>query len=55
MENYLNYLFSLEPKGMKNLTESINKMSIALGEEKLGNILEEEKPISKKLRAHIKN
>ncbi len=46
---------SLEPKGMKNLTESINKMSIALGEEKLGNILEEEKPISKKLRAHIKN
>ena len=46
---------SLEPKGMKNLSESINKMSIALGEEKLGNILEEEKPISKKLRAHIKN
>ena len=45
---------SLEPKGMKNLTDSINKMFVALGKKKLGHILEEEKPISKKLRAHIK-
>ncbi len=45
---------SLEPKGMKNLTDSINKMFVALGEKKLGHILEEEKPILKKLRAHIK-
>ena len=33
---------------------TINKMFIALGEKKLGYILEEEKPILKKLRAHIK-
>ena len=45
---------SLEPKGMKNLTDSINKMFVALGEKKLGHIMEEEKPILKKLRAHIK-
>tara|TARA_Y100001970_G_C14134569_1_gene803574 strand:+ start:360 stop:1205 length:846 start_codon:yes stop_codon:yes gene_type:complete len=45
---------SLEPKGMKNLTDSINKMFVALGEKKLGHIIEEEKPILKKLRAHIK-
>ena len=45
---------SLEPKGMNNLSDSINKMFSALGEEKLGHILEEEKPILKKLRAHIK-
>ena len=45
---------SLEPKGMKNLADSINKMFVALGEKKLGHIIEEEKPILKKLRAHIK-
>jgi N-acetylneuraminate synthase len=45
---------SLEFKGMMNLTESILKMLEAYGEEKLGNILEEEKAIAKKLRAHIK-
>ena len=44
---------SLEPKGMENLTDSINKMFVALGDKKLGHILEEEKPILK-LRAHIK-
>jgi N-acetylneuraminate synthase len=44
---------SLEFSGMKNLTESIKKMSIALGESKLGFITEEEKVIAKKLRAHI--
>ena len=46
---------SLEPKGMKNLTESIDKMHVALGSEMLGNILEEEIPIANKLRAHIKS
>ena len=46
---------SLEFKGMQNLTDSIKKMLEAYGEEKLGFILEEEKTISKKLRAHIKS
>ena len=41
-------------KGMKNLTESIEKMSVAYGKEMLGNILDEEIPILKKLRSHIK-
>ena len=45
---------SLELKGMINLTESLDKMLEAYGEEKLGNITEDEKPIAKKLRAHIK-
>ena len=45
---------SIELKGMRNLTESLNKMFEAYGEEKLGNIMEDEKPIAKKLRAHIK-
>ena len=45
---------SLEPLGMKNLTSSIKKMLISIGENKLGKILEAEIPISKKLRAHIK-
>ena len=45
---------SLELKGMINLTESLDKMLEAYGEEKLGNIIEDEKPIAKKLRAHIK-
>jgi hypothetical protein len=39
---------------MKNLTESIKKMLIALGEPSVGKILDEEIPIAKKLRAHIK-
>ncbi len=45
---------SLELKGMMNLTDSIKKMSIAYGKEMIGNILDEEVPIAKKLRAHIK-
>ena len=45
---------SLEPNGMKELISIIKKMQIAYGEEKLGFILDEEIPISKKLRAHIK-
>tara|TARA_B000000557_G_C20767631_1_gene440209 strand:- start:64 stop:906 length:843 start_codon:yes stop_codon:yes gene_type:complete len=46
---------SLEKKGMENLTESIKKMSISIGDSKLGYISDEEKLISNKLRAHIKN
>ena len=46
---------SLEFSGMKNLTSSLEKMAIALGENKIGHITEEEKLIAKKLRAHIKN
>jgi len=46
---------SLELSGMKNLCESINKCLIALGEPSLGKIINDEIPIAKKLRAHIKN
>jgi N-acetylneuraminate synthase len=46
---------SLEFKGMLNLTESLKKIELALGEEKMGHITEEEKLIATKLRAHIKS
>ncbi len=46
---------SLEPKGMDFLTSGIDKFLAALGEPKLGEVLDEEVPIAKKLRAHIKN
>ena len=45
---------SLEPKGMDFLTNGINKIITAIGEPKLGNIIDAEIPIGKKLRAHIK-
>tara|TARA_B110000003_G_C16613394_1_gene520333 strand:+ start:240 stop:1082 length:843 start_codon:yes stop_codon:yes gene_type:complete len=45
---------SLEFSGMKSLTESLKKMSSALGKPRIGHITEEEKLIAKKLRAHIK-
>ena len=45
---------SLELRGMKELTNSIDKMMVAYGTEKLGNIIDDEIPIAKKLRAHIK-
>ena len=45
---------SLEFSGMKQLTSSLEKMLVAIGENKLGNITDEEKIIAKKLRAHIK-
>ena len=45
---------SLEIKGLRELIGAIRKIEIALGEEKLGNILDEEKPIAAKLREHIK-
>jgi len=46
---------SLELSGMKNLSDSINKTLLALGEPSLGKIIDAEIPIAKKLRAHIKN
>ena len=46
---------SLELSGMKNLTESINKIILSLGEPSLGKIIDDELPIAKKLRAHIKS
>ena len=45
---------SLEPSGMKFLTESISKFIESRGESKLGEILEDEIPIANKLRSHIK-
>lgn len=45
---------SLELKGMKDLTNSLRKMQLAYGESRLGNIIDEELPIAKKLRSHIK-
>jgi len=45
---------SLELSGMKSLSESIDKTLLALGKPSLGEIIDEEKPIAKKLRAHIK-
>ena len=45
---------SLEPQGLQNLAESISKYIVAIGKPSLGKILEEEVPIAKKLRAHIK-
>jgi len=45
---------SLELPGMRSLSDSLDKMLIALGEPSLGKIIDEEIPIAKKLRAHIK-
>ena len=39
---------------MKKLTESINKILSSLGKPSLGKVIDEEIPIAKKLRAHIK-
>ncbi len=44
---------SIEMKGMVDMVAQIKKMRIAIGEEKIGNILEEEIPIAKKLRSHL--
>lgn len=45
---------SLELKGMIFLTSSIKKIITAYGESSVGKILEEEKKIANKLRAHLK-
>jgi N-acetylneuraminate synthase len=44
---------SLEPLGFRNLLSSINKIKIAIGEPKAGYVLDEEKVIAAKLRAHL--
>jgi N-acetylneuraminate synthase len=46
---------SLELSGMKHLVESINKILLSIGKPSLGKIIDEEIPVAKKLRAHIKN
>lgn len=45
---------SLEPKGMQNLIDSIEKFIMSIGVPSAGKILDEEIPIAKKLRSHIK-
>ena len=45
---------SLELAGMRELISVINRMQIAIGENKLGHVTDEEKIIAKKLRAHLK-
>ena len=45
---------SLELTGMKNLCASIDKMILSLGKPSIGKIIDDEVPIAKKLRAHIK-
>ena len=44
---------SLELKGMIELISVIKKMQIATGRIMTGHVLDEEKSIAKKLRAHI--
>ena len=44
---------SLELSGMENLSDSINKVILAFGKPSLGEIIDDEIPIAKKLRAHI--
>ncbi len=45
---------SLEFNGMRSLISTIKKMQVSIGEDKFGQILESEKQIALKLRAHIK-
>ena len=45
---------SLEEKGLIQLTDSINIIFKSFGKEKIGYVLDEEKKIAEKLRAHIK-
>lgn len=45
---------SLEFSGMKNLSDSIEKIILSIGTPSLGKVFPEELPIADKLRAHIK-
>lgn len=45
---------SLEFSGMQHLSNSIEKILLAIGKPSLGKIIDDEIPIAKKLRAHIK-
>ena len=44
---------SIEPRGQRELISVINKILIAKGENKYGNVTDEEKQMMKKLRAHL--
>ena len=44
---------SLELKGMLSLTQSLKKIELAMGTEKIGHITKDEEEVAKKLRAHI--
>ena len=44
---------SLEFKGMLSLTNSLKKIELAMGTEKIGYITKDEEEVAKKLRAHI--
>jgi N-acetylneuraminate synthase len=46
---------SLELSGMKKLTDSLDKVLLSLGKPSLGQIIDDEIPIARKLRTHIKN
>ena len=45
---------SLEPRGMQLLIKTIKTMQLSKGKDMIGKILEQEIPIAKKLREHIK-
>jgi len=45
---------SLEPRGIRELMTGIEKIKLSMGDGEIGKIIEEEKVIAKKLRAHIK-
>ena len=45
---------SLEINGMRQLVRTVRGLEKSLGVSKLGVVLEDEKPIAKKLREHIK-
>ncbi len=45
---------SIEYSGMKDLVQSIKKAQLSIGENRLGNVLDEELVIAKKLRKHLK-
>ena len=45
---------SLEIRGMRELISAIKKIEISLGSNKIGNIIDDEIKIAKKLRKHIK-
>ena len=45
---------SLELSGMKNLSDSMDKILLSIGKPSLGKIIDQEIPIANKLRAHIK-
>ena len=45
---------SLEPRGLKELCNSIKKITIAMGNSKIGHVTKEENEIAKKLREHLK-